>query len=276
MRRIAALLAVASLLAACSGKDRYLPEFGTAGTVVDTNGPVVFALAPNGDVYYAELRTNDVSVVSGKAESRLVANLGYKPDSLAVDARGQLFAAGRDNLHRPWVIRVAQRGTRFSGSGPPSKFPVHIAFNADNELLIGHGDKLVSRVSGTDTLISNDWTDPVITPGRGSRIWVADNALLGKDERVARGREKSVSKRNRFASTLPAYTNPSGMALLDDQLLLCSRTHKKVYRLHIGIDDVARRRGWLKGLVCDRDIAVDRQGALYTSANDAIYRYPPR
>ncbi len=275
MRRIAAFIAFASLLAACSGKDRYLPEFGAEEKLATTNGPVVFTVAPNGHVFYAELRTNDIYEVNGEAAT-LVTHLGYKPDSLAVNSRGQLFAAGRDKLHRPWVTRVAQPGERFSGNGPPSKFPVHIAFNGDNQLLIGHGDKLVSRVNGNDTLISKDWTDPVITPGRGDRIWVADNALPGKDERVARGREQSVSKRNRFSSTLPSYTNPSGIVRLDDQLLLCSRTHKKVYRLHIGIEDVARRRGWMKGLVCDRDIAVDRQGALYTAANAAIYRYPPR
>jgi hypothetical protein len=273
VRRLAALLAVAFLLTACSGKDRYLPEFGQAETLVTTNGPVTFTLAPNGDIYYAELRTNEVYVLSSEAK-RLVADLHYKPDSLAVDAHGLLWAAGRNKIHQPWISSVPSP-TPVTGSGPPSRFPLHIAFD-DGKLIIGHDDTVVSRENGDDTLISKGWTDPVVAPGRGNRIWVADNALPGSKERVARGRERSIAKRNRFASTLPEFTNPSGMALLDDQLLVCSKTRKKVFRLHIGIDDVARRRDWMKGLVCDRDIAVAKDGSLITATRGSIVRYPPR
>ncbi|MEY2426427.1 MAG: hypothetical protein QOI61_1999, partial [Actinomycetota bacterium] len=48
------------------------------------------------------------------------------------------------------------------------------------------------------------------------------------------------------------------------------------YRLHIGLDEVARRRDWLPGLVCDRDIAVAKDGSVITATNGAIYRYRPR
>ncbi len=274
MRRIGALLALAVLATSCSNKDRYAVEFGAAETLTITNGPVVFALGPEGDIYFAELRTNDVFKLSGQ-EKRPVGRLLYQPDSLAVDSGGQLYAAGRDENQQTWVTSLSGRKT-VSASGPPSEFPLHIVFTSKNEMVIGHGDTVVRRVNNAETVISKGWTDPVVTAGRGNKIWVADNAASGTKERVARGREKSVAKRNRFATALPASSDPSGMALVNDELLVCSRTRQQIYRLHIGLDEVARRRGWLKGLVCDRDIAIDRTGALITAANGAIYKYPPR
>jgi sugar lactone lactonase YvrE len=259
-----AVLALALVVSACgSGGDRYLPKFAQPTTVTTTNGPVTFAVSPGGRVYYAELRTNEVFAAPSH---RLVATLPHRPDSLAVDSHNRVYAATRTQSHRVRVFR----GDELLWEGPTSRFPVHIALYGAT-VVIGVGDELLQLEPRR--VISRGWTDPVPTRGRGGRVWVADNGLPGSKERVARGREQSVAKRNRFASVLPAYTNPSGMALVDDELLLCSKTHKRVYRLHIGLDEVARRRGWLSGLVCDRDIAVDARGRLYTATNGVIYRY---
>jgi hypothetical protein len=262
-----AVLALALLLAACSsGGDRYLPKYAAATTVTATSGPVTFTVRADGTVIYAELRTNDVFTAP---ERHFLFHLPHKPDSLAVNGRGEVYAATRTMSHRVRIFR----DEKLVYEGAATRFPVHLAVSHDDELIVGlHNEvfELPHRV------ISAGYTDPVVTIGRGNRIWVADNGLPGSKERVGRGREKSVSKRNRFASVLPAYTNPSGMALVDDELLLCSKTHKRVYRLHIGLDEVARRRTWMSGLVCDRDIVADAQGGLYTAANGAIYHYVQR
>src|SRR5205085_163046 len=145
--------------------------------------------------------------------------------------------------------------------GPTSRFAAHIAFAKDDQLIVGitHNLTKIDPFHGAGvkpTIISSGWTDPSFVLGRGNRIWVADNALPGTKELVARGRERDAAKRRRFATALPAYTNPSGVAIRNDELLVCSRTHRKVFRLHIGLDDVARRRSPIVGMVCDRDIVT--------------------
>jgi sugar lactone lactonase YvrE len=276
------VVAIALAASACSSGDRYLPKFGAAETLTRTDGPVVFAVAPTGgDVYFVELRTNTLWSVGRGEERREVQNLGRKPDSLAIDQRGTIYVAARTKAHRLFITRYERTNSEVIWNGPVSRFAAHIAITPENLLIVGLNDKLFSLnplrpPTQKPVVISGGWTDPVFTLGRGHRIWVADNAVPGQKERVARGREQSLAKRNRFASVLPAYTNPSGVALLKDELLLCSRTHKRVYRLHIGLDDVARRRDWLPGLVCDRDIALAPDGSLVTATSGAIYRYPPR
>jgi hypothetical protein len=275
------LVALAVLAAACASKDRFRPDFDARETIGRPAGPVVFAVAPNDDIVYVELRTLDMFRLRSGEEAQLLGRLTTKPDSLAVNRAGVIFAAGRDRqrrltIWRPQVAGKVDPATR----GPASRFPVHIKSAGGDTLIVGHSRNVYSLRVGQPfadrTPISSGWTDPVIALGRGTRIWVADNGLPGSKERAARGRERDVAKRNRFASDLPPDTNPTDAVVYDDELLLCSRTHKKVYRLHIGIDDVARRRDWLAPLVCDRNIGVTRDGALITAQTDAIYRYPPR
>lgn len=284
MKRV--FVALALVGAACNaGGDRYLPRFGAHTTVTSTTGPVVFTVAPGGSLYYVELRTNELFtlVLGGGGPQRLL-NTGDKPDALVVDNNGSLFVAARTTKHRLRVTQYREPGLqpRLIWSGPVSRFPAHLTVTSKNQLILGYASQILrlDRALGPNQkpeVISAGYTDPVvIAPRGGSRLWVADNGVPGTKERVGRGREKNVAKRNRFATALPPYTNPSGMTLLRDELLVCSKTHKKVYRLHIGIDEVARRRDWLPGLVCDRDIGVLADGSLITSQNGAIYKYPPR
>lgn len=274
------LLALALLLSACNaGRDRYELHFEAPETLASTNGPVVFAVAPGGTVFYAELRTNELSVLGRTREPGRLFTTADRPDSLAVDGRGVVFVATRTKGHRVAIIRYEALRPRVIWNGPTSRFAAHLAMSGD-ELMLGLGARVLALdpdgdADQTPRVISAGWTDPVVTAGRGERIWVADNGLRGSKERVARGREKDVAKRNRFAPTIPEDTNPSGMTFVNDELLLCSRTHEKVYRLHVGIDEVARWRGQVGELACERDIAAMADGSIVTSAHGELYRYPP-
>jgi hypothetical protein len=254
---------------------------------------VVFTVAPNGDFVFVELRDLKLYKLTIGADPVLLVTLTTKPDSLAVTRNGMIWAAGREPQHhrlRIWfagslsqpemnakrVIEPFRPGV----NGPASRFPVHLRIAADGTFVVGWSHNLMTVTPGRPyerrVVVSNGWTDPVFAFGRGERIWVADNALPGQKERLARGRDKSIKHRNRFATVMPAYTNPSGMVLIEDELLICSRTHHKVYRLHIGLDDVAHWRGLMGGLLCDRDIGVAHDGSLITAQTSAIYKYPPR
>jgi hypothetical protein len=286
-------VALAVFAAACTaGVDRYLPKFAARETVASPTGPVVFGVGPKDDIVYVELRTLDMYRVRVGGEPVFLTGLTMKPDSLAVTSSGAIWIAGRDQSHHMHIRYAAvlnEPEVRAKGvvgkfnpgvNGPASRFPIHLRMADDNTFTVGWSHNLFTIEPGRPyekrVVVSDGWTDPVFAFGRGTQIWVADNALPGSKERVARGREKNHAKRNRFASALPAYTNPSDMVLLKDELLLCSKTHEKVYRLHIGLDEVARRRDWMKGLVCDRDIGVTSNGSLITATNGAIYKYPPR
>jgi hypothetical protein len=277
LKRLVALVVLgALLLSACGGGgDRYRLRFEAAQKIGTTNGPIVFTVAPNGDVYYAELRTNSFHYLDDRNGVNDLFVTPDKPDSLVVDASGVLYVAARTRTHKLTVNAYRDGNPEVVWQGPTTRTPAHLVITSQGELVVGIDDEIL-ELKPTHRVISRGYTDPVLVAGRGNRIWVADNEPPGGKERVGRGREKNHAKRNRFASVLPAYTNPTGATLVKDEILLCSRTHKKVYRLHIGLDDVARRRNFVGRLTCDRDIGSRVDGSVITSANDAIYKYPPR
>lgn len=269
MRRVTlVIVALAVLAAGCSvGGDRYLPKFGAAQRLVKAPKVTALAVGPSGAVYFALGAA--VSVINPGSRPRAVAyfQAAGAVTGLATEADGSLLVASRGAM----VQRV--RGTESSivWSADRAGAP-HVAVSR-NEVVIGLGKTIRSA---DDAVISDGWTDPVVLSGRGRAIWVADNVPGGKKELVARGREKDRPKRRRFATALPANTNPVGMALLDPALLVCSRAQRNVFRLHIGLDDVARRREPLKGVACSHGIAAAPDGSLITATHEAIYRYPPR
>jgi hypothetical protein len=278
LRRLTAVVALLALVAgACGdiGKDRYQLRFARAETLATTNGPVTFTVAPNGRIYYAELRTNAFHYLDRDNAVRDLFTTRDKPDSLVVDARGVVYVAARTRVHKLTVTAYRNGDPEVVWHGPTTRSAAHLVITTKGELVVGVGDDVL-ELRPTHKVVSQHWTDPVVIAGRDNRIWVADNEPPGGKERVARGREKSHAKRNRFASVLPAYMNPSGGTLIKDEILLCSRTHKKVYRLHIGLDDVARRRDFVGRLVCDRDIGSLPDGSVITAQTNALYKYPPR
>ncbi|HVV35434.1 MAG TPA: hypothetical protein VHC63_02440 [Acidimicrobiales bacterium] len=285
MKRLVATVVAAVALAASAcnaGVDRYRPKFAAAEKIAAPNGPVVFTVGSHDEIVYGELRTFDLYSLRIGGAPTLLRHLPTKPDSLTVDQHGVVYVAARDNRHHLAITRYANGGepTDVWRSGA-SRFAAHVAIAPHGPLIVGWHDRLLSlnpRGSATQVgaRVSDGWTDPVFSFGRGNRIWVTDNALpLGK-ERAARGRDKSIKHRNRFAAVMPPYTNPSGVVLVKDELLLCSRTHHKVYRLHIGIDDAPHWRGLMAGLYCDRDIGLLSDGSLITAQTNALYRYPAR
>jgi hypothetical protein len=277
LSRLLALVAVAALTAtACnSNYDRYRLRFQAAQTIATPNGPVTFAVGPNNRVYYAELRTNALHYVDRNRVVHDLFTTQDKPDSLAVDHHGVVYIAARTRKHRLTVNAYRSGNPEVVWHGPTTHSPVHLAITSEGELVVGVGDEVL-ELQPTHKVISRGWADPVIAAGRSERIWVADNEPPGGKERVARGRETNHAKRNRFASVLPPFTNPSDATVINDEILLCSRTHHKVYRLHIGLDEVARRRSFVGRLVCDRDIGSLTDGSVITAQTSVIYRYPPR
>jgi hypothetical protein len=221
-------------------------------------------------VYYAELRTFDVYAVTRGDLPRLLFHAHFKPDSLAVDQQGTVFVAARSQKHKLVISRYVRLDDQYVESlvwaGPQDHFPAHIALKRDGELVVGWHTQMF-RLNGiansSATPMSSGYTDPVFTFGKGDRIWVADNALPGHTEHVG-------------TTPLPAYTNPTGMTLINDELLVCSGTHKKVYRLHVDKRDVPHWRNQVGQLVCDRDIGSMSDGSIITAQTSVIYRYPPR
>jgi hypothetical protein len=277
LRRLFAVVALAAVvLGGCNTNyDRYRLRFQAAQRIATPDGPVTFTVGPDDRIYYAELRTNQLHYLDSQHAVHDLFATRDKPDSLAVDANGVVYVAARTRKHRLTVEAYRDGNPEVVWRGPTTHSAAHLVITTKGELVVGVGSQIL-ELRPMHKVISTGWTDPVLAPGRGDRIWVADNEPPGGKERVARGRERDHAKRNRFASVLPPYTNPTGATLIGDEILLCSRTHNKVYRLHIGLDDVARRRSFVGRLVCDRNIGSLSDGSVVTAQTGVIYRYPPR
>jgi hypothetical protein len=287
MRKALAVATVAALaFAACSSKDRYLPKFDAAQKLATVAGPVTLAVSPSGEVFYGVRATGNVySAQAGRVEPDLVVHFDTDQlDSIAVEGRSTVYAAYHRRPDGHVVIDRFAAGSEIENIRvlAASPEPVNIAVDAKRRLLIGIGNRIESidpviAHAPAPKEISSGWANPrAFVPGRGDRIWVADDAPKGEKERVARGGETNKAKRRRFATVLPKDTDPSGVALRDDELLVCSEHYGTVYRLHIGLDDVARRRAVVEGLECKHSIVAAPDRSVITATSTAIYRYPPR
>ena len=273
MKRLAAIVAVLAIVAACSsGPDPNRLRFEQPKIFAAPVGPVTFTVGPDDTVYYAELRTFDVYSVRRGELPNLLFHSHFKPDSLAVSATGIVFVAARSQSHRLFISRYIQHGDEYVESlvwaGPTDRFAAHLAIARNGAFVFGWHTRLFRLNANAQPpqsahVLSGGYTDPVVTFGRGEHFWVADNALPGKTERVA-------------GTKLPPYTNPSGLTVLNTEILLCSRTHQKVFRLHIDDKNVPHWRKNVGELKCDRDIGVLSDGSVITAQTSVIYRYPPR
>ena len=81
-------------------------------------------------------------------------------------------------------------------------------------------------------VLSGGWTNPfafAFTPS--GDLWVADNAIGGAKERLARGDKGSAAD----VTDLPPVTAPSGLAALSDRkLVLCGYVSRELTRYAIG------------------------------------------
>ncbi|MEY2470371.1 MAG: hypothetical protein QOF21_3069 [Actinomycetota bacterium] len=147
----------------------------------------------------------------------------------------------------------------------------------DGNVYVAAKTQLMRLEDGRRVEVSGGWVNPdAFTFDERGRLWVADQARPDGKELVARGKERNGAKRRRFATALPAGSKPVGIAAIDDELFVCRSGQGDVYRLHVGIDDVARRRGVVPGLKCDTAIVSLADGSLVTATGDDIRRYPPR
>ena len=141
-------------------------------------------------------------------------------------------------------------------------------------VLFARGGKIV-RADGR--VVSEHWRGPVdIVVDQRNRVWAIDAGDKNERPRIARGRERDRANRNRHASFLPEGSRPVAAAADDTEIYVCDAATNSVLRFHVGIDDVPRRRGPLKGVKCRHDIAVLDDGSIVTATDDAILRYPRR
>jgi hypothetical protein len=257
-------------MSACSVPDRYLPKLLPGETIARVRGVVALAVGPKHATYYA-LANGEVYSLAIRPTKLIAHFTTTRLDSIAFSPNGLLYAAF---LSAQGVSVAAWKdGASDTVIETTVEAKGEIAFDTDGRLLLGIGDRIIDTQG---QVISDGWRAPQVVPGRGHRLWVADNAPGDDKELVARGREKSVVKRRRFASALPLRTDPSDLALLKDELLVCSEHYGTVYRLHIGLDDVARRRSALKNVKCRNAIVISPDNSVITATEDAILRYGAR
>lgn len=141
-------------------------------------------------------------------------------------------------------------------------------------LLIARSGRIV-RSDGQ--VVSANWNGPVdIAVDLRNRVWAIDSGGGDERPRIAPGRERNRTSRNRHATFLPKGSRPVAVAADETEVYVCDAATMSVLRFHVGLDDVPRQRGPLKGVKCRYDIAVWEDGSIVTASDDAILRYPRR
>ena len=262
--------ALAIALSGCSVTDRYLPKLLPGETIARVRGVTALAIGPDNATYYALANGEVYSLVTRPA--RLVAQFPTaRLDSIAFSPNGVLYGAYLDS--RGVSVAAWKNGAANSLIQTGAAGRGDIVFDSTGRLLLGVGNRIVDTQGAT---VSASWHSPELVPGRGNRLWVVDDAPGNAKDFVARGRETNATKRRRFASALPEGTRPADVTIRNDELLVCDRRAGTVYRLHIGLDDVARRRSALKNVKCQTAIVVSPDNSVITATDNAILRYGAR
>lgn len=302
MKRFALVLVATTLAAgACSVADRYAPKFAAQTLIARGKEVDAFALGERNTLYYGERATGDVYRVNIAKPSTpvRVTHVDVKTDGqrgllgLAYRDKALFIASTRASDGKLEVRRWASDdASQVVWVGPESKDLANggsLRFDNKGGLIISVGElagggsgKLLRLHAGgpetqTPTEITRGWHNPFgFTVDFRNNLWVADNAPGREKELVSRGNERDRANRRRHATALPSHFAPSGLAIDEYELYACSYTTKAVFRLHIGLDNVARRRGEVKGLTCQSAIVAQPDGSLITATSTAIYRYPAR
>lgn len=280
MKRALAVVALLGLLTTCSTQDRYELTFAAPVTVARATGVEAMALDGN-TLYYGIFDTGDVfkvDVRSPKAPDRV----GHV-DVRSKGANGLLsLAVYQHRVYASWVradrhLVVGPLDGPLTWIGPlvnSLRREGHIEFTPKGELYVSVGRRVYS-VLGDVTKVSDGWVNAfAFTVDERDRMFVADQPPLRGKTFVARGRENDHAKRRRFATGL-AGTKVSGITFVNDELLACRSNVGDVMRLHVGLDNVARRRAPLKGVKCRNAIVSTTDGSVITAIAHEIRRYPP-
>lgn len=232
--------------------------------VAHAREPAALAPLPDGGLRYGELKTGVIREVGpngadrGRQIARVrVSNTGQRGLlSLAVDRRGQTFAAWTTPGGRLVAGRVAPGPVRIVWRGPQTVTlgnGGHIAFAPDGALVASVGD-LGRRQAGAllrldpngpatqrPVTLSRGWNNPFAFAYDGrARLWVADNSPSPRiPERLARG------DRGRPAdvTALPARTAPSGLAAVGERLFVCGVVSFRLERYRVDAAGRARPAG---------------------------------
>ncbi len=280
MRRVLTIVALLGLLTGCSSQDRYELTFADPVTVARATGVEAMALDGN-TLYYGIFDTGDVFKVNVRSP-KTPEKIGHV-DVRSKGANGLLsLAVYQHRVYVSWVradrhLVVGPIDGPLTWIGPlvnSLRREGHIAFTPKGELYVSVGRRVYSLL-GRVTTVSDGWVNAfAFTVDGRDRMFVADQPPLHGTTFVARGRENDHAKRRRFATGL-AGTKASGITFVDDELLVCRSNVGDVMRLHVGIDNVARRRGPVEGIKCRNAIASTTDGSVITAIAHEIRRYPP-
>jgi hypothetical protein len=289
-RRFAALAALVLCAGACANTDYDAPKLAAAVVVVRTEGAHALAVGPNGTLFFGS-PTGEVLRVD--ALHPATPELVWPPvfqgplTLLGIAARADVVVMSYVHMSecRLEVIRKTRDGAVAVWVGPkvsPHTAAGQLVFESDGRLLVAVGTRILRLVpNGRSTQqpseVSAGWIRPsAFTVDDRGRLWVADQARPDGRELVARGRERNGAKRRRFASALPARSTPTGLAAAANELYVCRPGQHDLYRLHIGLDEVARRRVAVPGLSCDGGVVSMPDGSLITATAHDIRRYRAR
>ncbi len=234
------------------------------------DGGLVYGELRDGRIWRVDAR--------GRRPRRPLATVAVSTDGykgllgLAVDRRGSVFAAFTTPApsEQLGVARVWPRPARLLWRGPPAAAETNggrIAFAPNGRLLVTIGDRLTSlkvtpsgivwpawpgfqgAVLSLDPsgpadqharLLSRGWFNPfglAIAPS--GAIWVADNAVPGAVEHLARA---DLGPRPELATALPPEA-PAGLAASGRDLFVCGYVSHRLERYRIGASGRARRTG---------------------------------
>lgn len=292
------LIVAAVALAGCGDQRDTRPAPNADGRL-GTPRDVVSALLPlpDGGLLLAERTSGRIRRVdAGGTPQETVATLDVTSEGqrgllgLARDGDGRLYAAWTDRDARLLVgevmpdRRVVWRGPVASKLGVGGR----LAFGPDGRLVIGVGDlqahdriddprapngKLLSLDADgppgqEPRVLSGGWTNPfafAFTPS--GDLWVADNAIGGAKERLARG-DMGTAQR---VTELSAVTAPSGLvAPSDDTLVLCGYVSRELARYTIGAGGTARRTGAPLARDCALGVVALSDGRLAYARSDSV------
>ncbi len=285
-------------LAGCGDRDAAKPGPNADGRL-GTPSDVVSALQPlpDGGLLIAERTTGRIRRLDADgAPQETVATVEVSSSGqrgllgLARDARGRLYAAWTDRDARLVVSRVLPDRHLVWRGPATSKLGVggRLALAPDGRLVIGVGDlQRHGRISDPEApngkllaldvdapadqrprVLSGGWTNPfafAFTPS--GQLWVADNAIGGAKERLARGDMGTAAD----VIDLPSVTAPSGLAALSDrELALCGYVSRELTVYAIGAGGRARRAGPPIARDCALGVVRLSDGRLAYATSDAV------